>query len=56
MDKHKKIIKWLWVSIIAIHVNFIVFLFADYSLWYFFGFLVFIGLLVWEIYNLEKHK
>jgi len=54
MKRRKKIVNWLWIAVIAIHVNFIVFLLTDYSLWYFFGFIIFIGLFAWETTNLKK--
>ena len=38
--------KCLWIAVICIYVNFIVFLFADYSLWYFFGTIACIGIFV----------
>lgn len=56
MKRHEKIVNWLWIGVIAIDVNFIVFLFADFSLRYFFGFIVFIGLFVWETINLVKYN
>ena len=46
--------KCLWIAIIGIYVNFMVFLFTDFSLWYFFGLTVFLGTFACLMNNWEN--
>jgi hypothetical protein len=47
---------WLWIGTICIYANFTVFLLTEYSLWYFFGVIVCICLLIQVMINLQKRK
>ena len=55
MRRNRKI-NWLLVAVIGLHVNMFVFLLTDYSLWYFFGAMVFIFIFAWVMSNLEKRS
>ncbi len=44
----------LWIGVIGIYVNLIVFLLTDYSLWYFFGVIVCIFIFVCVTNKLQK--
>ncbi len=54
MKRKKKIINWLLIGVIGIYLNMVVCLLADYSLWYFFGILACICLLIWLMNKLKN--
>ena len=47
---------YLWIAVIGMFVNFMVFLFTDYSLWYFFGIMVCIFIFAFVTSKSQKLK
>ena len=56
MKRNRKIINCRYLGVLGLYANMIVFLFTDYSLWYFFGAIVCIGILVWLMTCREKRS
>ena len=54
MKGNRKIINCRCLGVIGLYANMIVFLFTDYSLWYFFAAVVCIGALIWLMSCREK--
>lgn len=46
----------LWIGLIGIYVNLMVFLLTDFSLWYFFGLIAFICMFVCATNKRQRHK
>ena len=56
MKRNRKIINGRCLGVIGLYANMIVFLFTDYSLWYFFGAMACIGISVWLMTRREKRR
>jgi hypothetical protein len=54
MSKRKKFINWLWVGLIGVYVNLFACLLTDYSLWFFFGFIIGLALTIGLMLALKK--